>query len=286
MKVGNTTGTFWYGETADGIYGRMAEIGYDAADQSMSDIKDPIYHDDAALREFCAANKAAAAHYGIVINQLHGPWPTCDTDDESRAEGWRCFHRAVLACHMMEIPYMVFHPQMPYGWGNEPEPALAKRLTVDLMCDLLPDCEKYGVTICLENMPFLGHRISTMDRIVDVLQTVNHPNAGICFDTGHALVFGRDLGDDVRLAAPYLKCLHVHDNDGTRDGHKLPYSAGGIGNWENFTAALAEVGYRGVMSLECMGDIPDVKRELRLYYERLTYGTGRYLADCTEKINR
>ena len=181
---------------------------------------------------------------------------------------------------------MVFHPQMPYGWGNEPVPALAKRLTVDLMCDLLPDCEKYGVTICLENMPFLGHRISTMDRIVDVLQTVNHPNAGICFDTGHALVFGRDLGDDVRLAAPYLKCLHVHDNDGTRDGHKLPYSAGGIGNWENFTAALAEVGYRGVMSLECMGDIPDVKRELRLYYERLTYGTGRYLADCAEKTNR
>ena len=66
----------------------------------------------------------------------------------------------------------------------------------------------------------------------------------------------------------------------------MPYSAGGTGNWENFTAALAEVGYRGVMSLECMGDIPDVKRELRLYYERLTYGTGRYLADCTEKINR
>ena len=152
MKVGNHTGYFWYGKEADGIYGRMAEIGYDAADQAMCDIKEPIFHDDEALKQFCAANKAAAARNGITINQLHGPWPTYDTEEESRAEGWRCFHRAVLACHMMEIPYMVFHPQMPYGWGAEEEPELAKKLTIDLMCDLLPDCEKYGVTICLVSL--------------------------------------------------------------------------------------------------------------------------------------
>ena len=283
MKVGNTTGYFWYGETADGIYGRMAEIGYEAADQSMCDIKDPIFHDDAALKQFCADNKAAAARHGMVINQLHGPWPTYDTEADTRAEGWRCFHRAVLACHMMEIPYMVFHPQMPYGWGNEEEPELAKKLTVDLMTDLLPDCEKYGVTICLENMPFRGHRISTMDRIVEVLDILHHPMAGICLDTGHALVFDHDLGDTVRLAAPYLKCLHVHDNDGTRDAHRIPFHhSEGKGNWDNFVAALAEVNYSGVMSLECMGDIPDVPLTLRKSYEKLTYDTGRYLADAVE----
>jgi len=283
MKVGNTTGYFWYGETADGIYGRMAEIGYEAADQSMCDIKDPIFHDDGALKAFCTANKTAAAVHGITINQLHGPWPTYDTEAEGRAEGWRCFHRAVLACHMMEIPYMVFHPQMPYGWGVEAEPELAKKLTVDLMCDLLPDCEKYGVTICLENMPFRGHRISTMERIVEVLQIVNSPMAGICFDTGHSLVFDHDLGDMARLAAPYLKCLHVHDNDGTRDGHKLPYSSEGKGNWAHFVQALSEIGYRGVLSLECMGDIPDVPLALRKSYEQVTYMTGRYLADQIDK---
>ena len=41
MKVGNTTGYFWYGKDADEKYGRMAEVGYEAADQSMCDIKDP-----------------------------------------------------------------------------------------------------------------------------------------------------------------------------------------------------------------------------------------------------
>ena len=178
---------------------------------------------------------------------------------------------------------MVFHPQMPYGWGAEEEPELAKKLTVELMADLLPDCEKYGVTICLENMPFQRHRISTMDRIVEVLDIVNHPMAGICFDTGHSLMFGHDLGDTVRLAAPYLKCLHVHDNDGTRDAHRIPFHhSESKGNWDNFVKALAQVDYRGVMSLECMGDIPDVPLTLRSSYEKLTYDTGRYLADLVE----
>ncbi|MBR5444701.1 MAG: hypothetical protein IKV57_01165, partial [Clostridia bacterium] len=63
MKVGNHTGYFWYGETPDGIYGRMAEIGYESADQAMCDIKKPIFHDDGVLKTFCADTKAAAAHH-------------------------------------------------------------------------------------------------------------------------------------------------------------------------------------------------------------------------------
>ena len=285
MKVGNTTGYFWYGETADRKYGRMAEVGYDAADQDMADIKEAIYHDDDALKRFCAENKSAAAHHGIVINQLHGPWPTYDTEPESRAEGWRCFRRAVLACHMMEIPYMVFHPQMPYGWGAEEEPELPKKLTLELMMDLLPDCEKYGVTMCLENMPFRKHRISTMDRIVEVVREIGSPYAGICYDTGHSLVFGHDLGEMARLAAPYLKCLHVHGNDGTGDKHKVPMEGDNI-HWKGFTDVLAEIGYQGVLSLECMGDIPDVPLDERLAYEKQTYAAGRKLADQVEAARK
>ena len=50
--------------------------------------------------------------------------------------------------------------------------------------------------------------------------------------------------------------------------------------------ALAEIGYNGVMSLECMGDIPDVPMDLRFAYEKLTYSTGRYLADRVEAAKK
>ena len=36
------------------------------------------------------------------------------------------------------------------------------------------------------------------------------------------------------------------------------------------------------VGLECMGDIPDVLLSLRKSYEKLTYDTGRYLADQVE----
>ena len=136
--------------------------------------------------------------------------------------------------------------------------------------------------MCLENMPFRGHRISTMDRIVEVVREVNSPFAGICFDTGHSLVFGRDLGEDARIAAPYLKCLHIHGNDGTKDAHQVPADGDNI-DWNGFTAALAEVGYSGVMSLECMGNIPDVPVEERTPYEKETWAAGRALAYQVEK---
>ena len=284
MKIGINSGSFSYLNTIEAQYGRIAALGYDAVDQDLADTGAPCYRSDGAMKEHCLRIRRAAEETGLEIAQVHGPWTTDDKTPENRARTLIHMLRAVYGCHVMGSRYLIIHPQMPYGWGREEDPEFAYRLTVDLMKALMPDCEKYGVTICLENMPFRKHRISTMDRIVEVLRMVNHPMAGICFDTGHSLMFGHDLGDMARMAAPYLKCLHVHDNDGERDAHQLPYYEGGQGNWDNFVTALAEIGYNGVLNLECMGNIPDVPFDLRLHYERLTWGTGRYLADHIEAI--
>jgi sugar phosphate isomerase/epimerase len=224
---------------------------------------------------------------GITFSQVHGIWPTDDTTEEKRKVTLERSKRAVMGAAALDGKYLIVHPIMPYGWGGPEDADVAERLNAEFLTELCAYAEGYGIDICLENMPFRGHRISTMDRIVEVLDILHHPKAGICFDTGHALVFDHDLGDAVRLAAPYLKCLHVHDNDGTRDAHRIPFHhSEGKGNWNNFVKALAKVGYNGVMSLECMGDIPDVPLNLRKSYEKLTYDTGRYLADAVETLKK
>ena len=43
--------------------------------------------------------------------------------------------------------YVVIHPQMPFGWESEPDADFAEELTLNLIRDLLPDCEKYGVGV-------------------------------------------------------------------------------------------------------------------------------------------
>jgi len=149
------------------------------------------------------------------------------------------------------------------------------------MKNLMPDCEQYGVTLCLENMLMTAHRISPMNRIAEAVAMVDHPNAGICFDTGHTNVFGDDLGDAVRTAGDFLRTLHVHDNDGKSDRHQLPYL--GTANWDSFVKVLAETGFEGVMSLETCGPVsasmPDPVRDAA---EKLTYATAKQLADAVE----
>ena len=280
MKLGINSGSFSY-LPLDRMYRRIRELGYDAVDQDLADTKAPYYRDAAAMKEYCQTVRAAAESAGLEISQVHGPWPTDDTTPENRAETLENMRLAVYGCHCLGSQYLIIHPQMPYGWGREEDADFALSLTVELMTRLMPACEQYGVTLCLENMPMTAHRISTMDRIAEAVAMVNHPNAGICLDTGHTNVFGHDLGDAVRTAGTFLRTLHVHDNDGRADRHQLPYL--GTANWTSFTAALAETGFDGVMSLETAGTVSrTMPAAVRDAAEVLTYRTASALADAVE----
>ncbi len=276
MKIGINSGSFSY-LPLDKMYLRIRELGYDAVDQDLANTKAPYYQNAAAMEEHCKTVRTAAESAGLEISQVHGPWPTDDTTAENRAETLENMCLAVYGCHCLGSQYLIIHPQMPYGWGREEDADFALSLTVELMKALMPDCEQYGVTLCLENMPMTAHRISTMDRIAEAVALVDHPNAGICLDTGHVNVFGHDLGDAVRTAGKFLRTLHVHDNDGKADRHQLPYL--GTANWDSFTAALTETGFDGVMSLETAGAVSGRMPEtVRNAAEILTVTVAKELA--------
>ena len=278
MRIGNTTDAFlkYYG-SADAAYARMKELGYDTADVGIFDVNDEIYADVTAMEKWCRTEREAAAKNGVEIFQVHGPWPTDDTTEESRARVWDCMHRAVYGCHLLGAKYLVIHPQMPYGWGREDDADYSEKLTVDLLRELIPDCEKYGVIVCLENMPMTAHRISPIKNIAETVEKIASPYIGICLDTGHSNVFADDLGDAVRTAAPWLKVLHIHDNNGKSDQHLLPWL--GSCNWDSFTRALAEIGYEGSISLETNGPVSDTMPiEVRQAAEELTAEAAKSFA--------
>jgi len=284
MKIGICSGPFGYLGSADAAYARIKELGYNTADEDLARTEEAWYHDTAVMEAHCAEIHAAAERHGVEICQVHGPWPTDDTTEESRAKVWEYMHRAVYGCYLLGGQNLVIHPLMPFGIHPKDEDAdAAEALTVALMRDLMPDCEKYGVTLCLENMPFLEQRISVTERIAAAVAQVDSPNVGICLDTGHVNVFrGHNLGDAVRIAAPYLKVLHVHDNDGRRDAHMLPYL--GTADWDGFVRALAEIGFDGSLSLETAGSVsaalPPYIREMG---DRQTAAVAHLLAEKMEQ---
>ena len=96
-------------------------------------------------------------------------------------------------------------------------------------------------------MPHLS--LSKPEHILELVKTIRHDHVRVCLDTGHVAVFpDLTIGDEVRRLGAYLRVLHIHDNKGDKDSHAYP--ATGRIDWADFAAALEDVGYEGVLSLE------------------------------------
>lgn len=88
---------------------------------------------------------------------------------------------------------------------------------------IVPDFERAGITVLIENVldPSPGRLRSLVDQI-------NSPNFSLCFDVGHAYVFGAiPLEEWVWTYKGAFDYIHVSDNDGTADAH-LPLGEGWI----------------------------------------------------------
>ncbi len=59
------------------------------------------------------------------------------------------------------------------------------------------------------------------DMLAEIAKGANDPRIGICYDVGHANIISEGSQDQwLETLAPYLKHLHIHNNDGTGDFHK------------------------------------------------------------------
>ena len=121
---------------------------------------------------------------------------------------------------------------------------------------LIPEAEKLGIIIALENL-FLPS--STASHLVKIMEKARHANLGFCYDSGHALIVEKFPGKTPEMIADWIAwgwnndtmefqedqldlmlndviTTHFHDNDGKGDLHILP--GDGIGNWEKIAERM------------------------------------------------
>jgi len=200
--------------------------------------------------------REGAAAAGLVVHSVHAAWgtetvaaPRIDLGDvhptrrtASVQDVGHCLDWSAQA----GAGHLVVHP----GVASSPDQADARRacLVDSLAC--LADRRAAGhVRLCIENMPPGVWPGSRMQDLLEVVESVGSEQVGLCLDTGHAHVQD-GVVEAVRQASPRLWTTHVHDNNGKRDQHLLP--GYGTLDWEAWRRALVEVGYRGVLMLECL----------------------------------
>ena len=185
------------------------------------------------------AKKAQALN--VKFTQAHADVFNFYTGDASRYE---MYLRSIEGAAMLGIPWITFHPSGHPDFSPETE-AQNIRDNIEYYKPLVEAAEKFKVGIALENM---SRRLCTADHLIQMVDALDSPFVGICWDTGHAHIAGQNQPESIRSMARRLHALHVQDNDGITDQHMPPHF--GTIEWGPLMSALREISYPGDFTFE------------------------------------
>jgi len=199
-----------------------------------------------ALRDTGLATHAV--HAPIADSLVGGTWGApisiAQGDAAARGRAVQEVERAIALAARLRAPFVVVHvgvpdAQQPSATDNRPD---AARRSLEHLQEV---SEQAGVTLALEVM---SNRLSSPEVLVRLIEEdLDLPRLGICLDIGHANLTG-DLLDAIETASGHVVTTHVHDNDGRRDDHLLPFD--GRIAWDAALMALQKIGYDGALVFE------------------------------------
>lgn len=215
---------------------------------------------------------------GADFNQAHAP--TTGFGDFSMKD---LQLRAIEGCGALSIPWMVFHIV-----GHEVTDDSVYGMNIEYFRSLLDTAHKYNVGIAIENIwPIQEYSpLSRTENLIRLVDMIDDPLIGICWDTGHGNLIGRRPSDqperETSLDAsgdPYrqltavgkrLKALHINDNDGLGNNHIEPFE--GCIDWNRVMRALKDIGYEHSFTFEANFScrrLPEelVDRKIRLLHD-------------------
>ena len=160
--------------------------------------------------------------------------------------------RCIKATAMLGGKWIVIHPKnLPHDPLYSPQKA--KEANLAYLSPFINEAKKQGVGIAIENMvDFRGNRRrycgGDIYELIDLVDTINDKDVGICIDTGHANISGIRPAEAILEIGSRLKATHINDNHAKEDEHLLPYF--GNVDWESTVKALYDIGYEGDFAFE------------------------------------
>jgi len=229
---GNWTG--WDEMQMDERYRLMKRAGFDGT---------LIWWDEEEWGDF-RAQPEAARKAGLYVENMHADFGLAGNIWEDTEKGQTVFDYYMMCvddCGRYEIPTVVMHK----GCGGGPLPPVSE-LGMDRFSRLIRRAETLGVSIAIENQC----EPNKTERGMEILELFDSPNIGMCYDSGHGNVEkSRGLGMEMLTRFGHrLKALHLHDNDGSGDQHRLPFE--GTVDWPALMGKIAAAGYQGPTTLE------------------------------------
>lgn len=146
----------------------------------------------------------------------------------------------VLGANLLNGPY---HSALGQFTGK-PATEQEWRWAVENLRELADYADSFGITLGLEYLNrFESYLASSSDELIKLVEDIDHPACKIMFDTFHANIEEKNLGDAIRKLSKHLVHVQVSENDRSTVG------TGNV-NWEDVFKALKEIKYDGWLSVE------------------------------------
>jgi sugar phosphate isomerase/epimerase len=233
----------------------IAAHGFDAielfATRTHVDYHDPRAVND--LAEWLADTRLElhSVHAPIVESLKGGKWvgsfSNASGDEVRRKTALAETEAALSIAKQIPYGYLVLHLGMPTvervpPGDNQPN---AARRSLEAIAEL---ASRVDVRVAVEVIP---NPLSSADALARLIEDeLEGLDIGVCLDYGHAHLMG-DVGEAVETLSGHLWTTHVHDNDGTRDEHLLPYA--GTIDWDAAMMETQKVGYDGLLMFVVAG---------------------------------
>ncbi len=235
--------------------------------------------------------KEAAEKYGIAFYQAHAPFPFyADGKTEMNEYLFGIMEKCCAICDYVDCRLLIVHPSFN-GYDKWLEHDEEWNLNIERYSRLIPALKKYNITCCLENMfvsrdgKIYGAVCSDMYEAAAYIDELNgiagEKKFAFCFDTGHALLIGKDVYNALLQIGERVEAFHIHDNDGMRDQHIMPYT--GKLDWNRFIAGAKAIGFKGTLSFETFNVTNTFDPELIPDALKLIAATGRMFARRIEE---
>ena len=137
-----------------------------------------------------------------------------------------------------------FHSAFATFTNRQPPTQDEYKWSAEVLCAAGEYAAQADVVLTLEALNrFECYLCNTMDQLSGLINSVAHPNVKAMFDTHHANIEEKKIGEAIRKIAPVLAHVHISENDrGTPgDGH-IP--------WDETFSTLAAVKYNGWLTIE------------------------------------
>ena len=188
--------------------------------------------------------------YGLAMPAIAAHRSLLDENPDGHGENMHVLTQAVDLC--AEWADGTGRPVLDTVLGGNPDDWYTKRdFIIERVWALIHYAEDKGVVIGLE--AHTGAALDTVEKAVDLIQTIDSPYMKHNFDISHFDIMGIPTEESVRLMAPDAAHTHVKDQRGRVPDFEFLIPGEGDFDYVAYLLAMHKAGYTGSITAEVSG---------------------------------